>query len=183
MRHAFPTRIKRLSEARYRCSNAGDFVFLQRIKVCFPSFACIMRITTMGSCACIHLCGFLTSLQEWFPVPNCRGRAFFCNQGSNDLMPHMVLSRKRRRSEVSMRELFYKYTFAATSTAGFITMLGNTRLQRVYVAAKSTVSELCIHHSLHDPEAFDATNALRVQLAACISMRFCMHCWGAKQAK
>ena len=143
-----------------------------------------MRITTMGSCACIHLCRFLTSLPECFLVPNCRGRAFCCNQGSNDLMRHMALSRKKkRRNDLCMRELFFKYTFAATSTAGFITMLGNTLLQRVYVAAKSTVSELCIHHSLHDPEAFDATNALRVQLAACISMRFCMHCWGAKQAK
>ena len=59
------------------------------------SFTCSMRITTMGTCAFIHLCRFLTSLPEWFFVPNCRGRAFCCNQGSNHLMRHMTLSRKK----------------------------------------------------------------------------------------
>ena len=143
-----------------------------------------MRISTMGSCACIHLCRFLTSLPEWFFVPNCRGRAFFAAiKGPTASCDIWLCQEQKRRNDLCMRAMFFKDTFAATSTAGFITMLGNTLLQRVYVAAKSTVSELCIHHSLHDPEAFDATNALRVQLAACISMRVCMHCWGAKQAK
>ena len=142
----------------------------------------------------LHECGFHTShfgflhapwlshVGEFLYLPVVVAH-FAAIKGPTTSCDICLCQEKKRHNVLCMRAMFFKDTFAATSTAGFITMLGNTLLQRVYVAAKSTVSELCIHHSLHDPEAFDATNALRVQLAACISMRFCMHCWGAKQAK
>ena len=163
MRHAFRTIIQRLREARFRREMWDILSFYKE----FMRTCGIFGFCYIKSCKSSMLPSFrshaLCVLQQWdhAHVSTCVDSLLHCRNGFLYLtvvVAHFaaikgpttscdicLCQEKKRHNVLCMRAMFFKDTFAATSTAGFITMLGNTLLHRVYVADKSTVSELCTH--------------------------------------
>ena len=143
---------------KHSCEHVGYLVFVCYIKSCKSSMLSFFRshalcVLQQWDHAHLSTCvDFLLHCQNGFLYLTVVVVHFAAIKGPTTLCDIWLCQEKKTpqrrmyaRIVFQVARLFLKYTFASISTSGFIIMLCNTLLHRVYVAEKSTVSELCIH--------------------------------------